>query len=164
MKIYIAGKITGLKNYKENFNRAEEKLRSEGHLCMNPSVLPEGFPWTFYLPICYSMIDACDAIYMLNNWTESKGAKLELDYAQKHNKQIIFEGARFDKFTVIKNSDIEKYLATEDAKELQALLRRLSVSRKCNSGKKENTYLVINTNEIYAAEIIEIMKEHGHWG
>lgn len=35
MKFYIAGKITGLKNYKENFNKAEEKLKNAGHLCMN---------------------------------------------------------------------------------------------------------------------------------
>lgn len=31
-------------------------------------------------------------------------------------------------------------------------------------GKKENTYLVINTDEPYADEVIEIMKRHGHWG
>jgi hypothetical protein len=29
--------------------------------------------------------------------------------------------------------------------------------------KKENTYLVINTDEPYADEIIEILKKNGHW-
>lgn len=66
------------------------------------------------------------------------------------------------KFTVIKNEDVEKYLALEDAKELKALIRRLYVSRKCNSAKKDNNYLVINTDESYAQEVIEIMKYHGH--
>ncbi|WP_163855767.1 YopX family protein [Paenibacillus elgii] len=31
-------------------------------------------------------------------------------------------------------------------------------------GKNENTYLVINVDEPYADEVIEIMKRHGHWG
>lgn len=91
MKIYIAGKITGLKNYRENFNRAEEKLKAEGHLCMNPSVLAEGFPWEVYMPICYAMIDACECVYMLKNWTDSKGAKMELEYARNNRKAIIYE-------------------------------------------------------------------------
>ncbi|AWB17242.1 DUF4406 domain-containing protein [Clostridium botulinum] len=91
MEIYIAGKITGLKDYKEKFNKAQEKLISKGYKCMNPSVLPEGFPWEVYMPICYAMIDACNSVYMLKNWTDSKGAKLELEYAKSKNKKIIFE-------------------------------------------------------------------------
>jgi len=58
---------------------------------MNPSILPEGFPWKIYMPICYRMIDACDCIYMLKNWEDSRGAKLELEYAKDNNKQIIYE-------------------------------------------------------------------------
>jgi hypothetical protein len=65
------------------------------------------------------------------------------------------------KYTVIKNNDIDKYLAKEDAKELKALINRLSVSRKCN-GKEDNSYLVVNTDEPYAQEVAEIMKQHGH--
>ncbi|MCS4522383.1 DUF4406 domain-containing protein [Clostridium botulinum] len=53
---------------------------------MNPSVLPEGFPWEVYMPICYAMIDACNSVYMLKNWTDSKGAKLELEYAKSKIK------------------------------------------------------------------------------
>lgn len=30
--------------------------------------------------------------------------------------------------------------------------------------KGNNTYLAINTDEPYAEQIIEIMKQHGHWG
>lgn len=72
--------------------------------------------------------------------------------------------AEFDtsKFTVIKNSDIDNYLAVKDAKELKALIRRLAVSRKCNSGKKDNSYLVINMDEPYTQEVSEIMKGYGH--
>lgn len=91
MKVYIGGKVTGLKNYKENFDKAEKNLKEKGHLCMNPSVLAEGFPWDAYMPICYAMIDACDCIYLLKNWIDSKGTKMELEYAKSKRKVIMYE-------------------------------------------------------------------------
>jgi len=91
MKIYIAGKINGLPNYKENFDKAEKYWKVRGHICMNPSVLPEGFPYEAYLPICVAMINCCDAIYMLKNWKDSIGAKVEYEYASAQGKTIIYE-------------------------------------------------------------------------
>ncbi|ADL53234.1 DUF4406 domain-containing protein [Clostridium cellulovorans] len=91
MKVYIAGKITGLPDYKENFAEVEEKLIKEGHLVMNPAILPEGFPWEAYMPICYAMIDACDTVCMLGNWIDSKGARMEYVYAKKQGKVLMFE-------------------------------------------------------------------------
>lgn len=72
--VYIAGKITGLPNYRQVFKDAEAKLNTQGYICMNPAELPEGFPYDIYLPICYKMIDACDVIYMLSNYIDSNGA------------------------------------------------------------------------------------------
>lgn len=38
-------------------------------------------------------------------------------------------------------------------------------ARKQEVEKKEpHTYLVINRDEHYADEVIEILKRHGHWG
>ncbi|MDU5010669.1 MAG: DUF4406 domain-containing protein [Clostridium botulinum] len=91
MKIYIAGKINGLKDYKKNFDKAETKLKEGGYICMNPSILPEGFPYEAYMPICTSMIDQCDSIYMLNNWEDSRGAKAELEYAKVTGKKILYQ-------------------------------------------------------------------------
>lgn len=91
MRYYIAGKVTGLKNYKSFFNVIEKQLIAQGHLVMNPAILPEGFPWESYMPICYAMIDACDAVYMLDNWRDSEGAKLEYDYAVDHGKLILIK-------------------------------------------------------------------------
>lgn len=91
MKIYIAGKITGLKNYKELFNKAEEQLQAKGYLVMNPAILPVGFEWLEYMTICYKMIDVCDEIYMLNNWMDSDGAKAEHYYARKKGKKISYQ-------------------------------------------------------------------------
>lgn len=94
MKIYIAGKVNGLENYKEKFNAAEQELISKGHICMNPSILPESFPYEAYMPICTAMIDQCEGVYALDNWKDSKGAKVELAYAQVTGKKIIYQGGK----------------------------------------------------------------------
>ena len=41
--------------------------------------------------ICYAMIDVCDAVYMQKDWQQSKGARMELQYAKDWKKQIIYE-------------------------------------------------------------------------
>lgn len=96
MKIYIAGKITGLDNYKEIFKAAEDELLAQGHQVMSPAYLGSGFPYSAYMPICLSMIDACDAVYMLDNWTDSTGAKLERHYAVVQGKEIIDQIVGFE--------------------------------------------------------------------
>ncbi|WP_370225269.1 hypothetical protein [Cytobacillus sp.] len=67
------------------------------------------------------------------------------------------------KFTVLKNDDINRYLDEKAKIELSASTAAIQQLRAIE-GKKENTYLVINTDEPYANEIIAIMKSHGHWG
>lgn len=91
MKIYIAGKITGYKGYKAKFKKAEELLESQGHVVMNPSFMKLGFEYGEYLHVCYAMIDVCDAIYMLDNWVDSPGAKKEKVYARKNGKKVLYE-------------------------------------------------------------------------
>jgi len=91
MKIYIAGKITGVLDPAKLFNAAAQRLRAEGHEVMNPSILPEGFEQHEYLKICFAMIDVCDAIYMLNNWEDSLGANKEIKYATCQNKEVQYE-------------------------------------------------------------------------
>ena len=48
-------------------------------------------------------------------------------------------------------------------KDLNAIGHKISTTRE-KLGKKENTYLVINTDEDYAEEIADILKKNGHWG
>jgi hypothetical protein len=91
VKVYIAGKITGDFGYKERFAEAERLLRSQGHITMNPAVLPLGFEHYEYMRICYSMIDVCEGIYFLNNWMDSKGAVMEHEYATRTQKALMFQ-------------------------------------------------------------------------
>jgi hypothetical protein len=91
LKIYVAGKITDLENFKEVFQKAVEQLESFGHSIMNPALLPKGFEYNEYMHVCYAMIDVCEGIYLLDNWTESKGAMMEFDYATKMGKTIYYQ-------------------------------------------------------------------------
>lgn len=92
MKIYIAGKITGLDNYKELFDKKEKELLEQGHKVLNPTILPEGFEYSEYMNICFAMIDVCEKVYLLNNYENSKGACMELGYAIAKGKQLEAQG------------------------------------------------------------------------
>lgn len=95
-KIYIAGKINGLDDYRKLFKEAEDNFIEDGYVVMNPAVLGEGFDYEVYLPICLLMLQACDTVYMLNNYKDSKGAKVELEYAKAQGKKIIYQPKEMD--------------------------------------------------------------------
>lgn len=95
MKVYIAGKVTGLEKAAifGKFYDAKKLLTEEGHTVMSPAVLAlnGGFEHSDYMHICFAMIDVCDAVYMQKDWQQSKGARMELQYAKDWKKQIIYE-------------------------------------------------------------------------
>ena len=91
MKIYIAGKVRGLKNYRELFKAAEEKLKAKGHITLNPAELPEGMNGEDYMRICIPMLEVADAIYLLKNWRDSQGAKVEKAYAECQGELVFFD-------------------------------------------------------------------------
>lgn len=67
------------------------------------------------------------------------------------------------KFTVLKNEDLGKLPFEQKANlsEIQEMVMRNRISE----GKRGvPRYLVINTDEPYADEVIEILKRNGHWG
>lgn len=80
-KIYIAGRITGEKDFKKIFNAKEEELKSQGHIVLNPASLPPGLDYEEYMTICFAMIDVCEEVHFLPNWRESEGAKREKLYS-----------------------------------------------------------------------------------
>ena len=97
MKIYIAGKITGDKNYKIKFKRAEKLLRSLGHSVMNPAwIAPsDDFTWTDYMQISGMMQARCNAVYFLKDWKDSEGAKIEFKRCHQLNQTAFFEDSAF---------------------------------------------------------------------
>ena len=94
MKVYIAGKITGNPNYKRQFADVERELRAQGHTTVTPAVLPDGFEHHEYMKICFAMIDACDAVYLQENWRDSIGATMERNYAIGTGKVLMVQECR----------------------------------------------------------------------
>lgn len=69
------------------------------------------------------------------------------------------------KFIVIKIADYVKYV---DSMVKWALLRNdlkdIQAGREKDGKEPRPEYIVVNTDEPYAQEIIEILKRNGHWG
>lgn len=92
MRIYLAGKITGMEQEAaQKFEQAEKQL-SELDV-VNPMKLPHkhGKSWREYLAECIQHLVTCEAIYLLDNWHQSRGARLEYLIARRLGLMIFFE-------------------------------------------------------------------------
>ena len=100
MIIYIAGPMTGYPDWnRSRFKSAESRLSWDGHTVLNPARHipmwnPEAITHEQYMKIAFAMIDACDTIYLLDGWRDSKGATQEYKYAVQHEKNVLFEERR----------------------------------------------------------------------
>ena len=98
LRVYISGKITGTTDFIERFAKAEEKLKSEGYAVLNPahanSYMPEDTTWEEYMKVSMTLLQMADAIYMLNGWEDSKGAKQEYETALNPlHLKVMYENA-----------------------------------------------------------------------
>ena len=95
MKIYISGAITGTDNYMERFAKAEKELTAQGWSVVNPAKvnaqLPEDTNYEEYMKMCFCMLDMCEAIFMLKEWSKSFGANREYGYAMAKDMIIMHE-------------------------------------------------------------------------
>ena len=80
MKVYISGKITGLplSEVRERFADAAIFLDNIGFEPVNPlnNGLTASADWKDHMTADIRMLLDCDAIYMMDNWMESKGASI----------------------------------------------------------------------------------------
>lgn len=99
MIIYIAGKITGDPEYKEKFRQAEKRIKAEfpGSYIFNPAALPQGQSNKWYMDMSRTMISVSDLVVFLPDYTESKGAKLELAYCNYIGVTALLPGVDFSK-------------------------------------------------------------------
>lgn len=95
VRIYISGKITGLDadSVKRKFNNVKELLEAIDFEVVNPleSGLPDNATWEEHMAKDITMLMSCDAIYMMDNWMDSRGASFEYDIAKRLGKMIYFE-------------------------------------------------------------------------
>lgn len=93
MKIYISGKISGTHDYLERFKKAEDILKADGWQVINPAaigdLLPKNTTYKQYMQLDLMLLSMCDAIYMINGWENSEGAKAEHQYAEALGLVII---------------------------------------------------------------------------
>lgn len=95
MKVYISGKISGTKDFKERFAKAKkEVLDGIDKDCeiFNPAdVEVEGWSWSDYMKFDLCHLLCSDAIFMLKGWRRSKGARLERRIAKKVGIAVIYQ-------------------------------------------------------------------------
>ena len=97
LKVYVSGKISGLQPavYTAKFNRAVERIKEnyEWVAIFNPCDITPLFGikkyWFFMIADLYVLIFKCNSIYLLDNWKDSRGAKIELFIALLLNKKIL---------------------------------------------------------------------------
>ena len=110
MRIYIAGPMTIYKATdwgSASFAAAAASLRSQGHVAVSPVELDVAL-WGFdsrkqrKLPEIMTrrrvlafdigvVVPSCDAIYMLQNWSKSSGARAELAAALTYGLKVLWE-------------------------------------------------------------------------
>jgi phenolic acid decarboxylase len=95
MKVYIAGKISGLPSgeVEQKFSHAEWLLEDIGVEPVNPlkNGLNRSCSWNQHIARDVALLLECDGILMLTDWKDSKGASIEYFIANKQEMTVLFE-------------------------------------------------------------------------
>lgn len=82
--IYISGPITGVPDYQQKFKDAKLEVASLGYVPITPievcsaAGLDEGnHEWLAYMKANIRAVLEVDGLYMLRDWWQSKGARVE---------------------------------------------------------------------------------------
>lgn len=92
MITYIAGPMSGLPDFnRAAFHEAAAKLAERGRTVLNPAALPDGLSERAYMDIGIAMLRSADAIYLLDGWEQSAGARAEAALAEKLGLRICYQ-------------------------------------------------------------------------
>lgn len=112
MRVFISGKISGLSRDEavKRFSDAETLLQQMDFDTVNPinSGLDSESTWFNHMNESIRLLGGCDAIFMLSNWRESRGAKIEHNFAVGAGLAVMFEDIEIDKAESEKLERIEK--------------------------------------------------------
>lgn len=132
MQIYISGQIIGLCEIEaeKRFQGAEELLKAIGLKPVNPlnNGLPKDASWNDHMARDIQILSDCEAIFMLSNWRESRGARIEYEFAVGANKDVLFEKQLSD------SNQIEKLVSAIHE------VTGLSFKRLSDKNRKQNTF------------------------
>ena len=118
MRIYCSGPITNMPNHnRAAFDAAEKRLTAQGHFVINPHRISEPFGTAVEIAKAFqshyyeesrhpfaeaiyesimsadlAAVRSCDAIYLLREWENSRGAKKERAEAIKCGLEVRQEG------------------------------------------------------------------------
>lgn len=97
-KIYISGAIShlDLEERRAAFAEAETLLKAKGFEVFNPfkNGVSQEEHWRKHMRVDLAALPLCDAIYLLDGWETSKGAKMEFDVASTCGLRIYFQSIR----------------------------------------------------------------------
>ena len=91
-KAFISGAISSrMDSYKSYFDETVDHFREIYIESYNPSVIDIKTPWAQAMEETLSQLRKCDFMYVLKNWEDSKGVKIEIEQTKKLNIPIFYE-------------------------------------------------------------------------
>ena len=185
--VYISGKYTGydengdldLDLIQKNIDFARDysiKVWEAGFTALCPHLNTLHFEkdcnckYDDYITGDLRMIDSCDYVFLIPGWEESRGAKIEREYAEKKNIPIVYT---IEELLELENNKLEKYYICESCGDLTTndeILEDCSNGGQGMCGCRFNYYFwneEINEPDCQCDRVYipytEIKKEHYEW-
>lgn len=99
---FISGPITNVPDFYENFKAAEEQVKSQGFIPVNPAastkpLMDAGclFDAPQWLAITTAILRQCECAFFLKGWEFSKGAKREHKLAESLGMKLYYQDSLY---------------------------------------------------------------------